>query len=70
VKRWRVGGMGKRLRRKMVDIAGPHWVAHAAITGAASAVVATLIATTLVRGLAEEVAARVKMDAEKIGRAL
>jgi len=61
-----VGGVGKRLRRKIADIAGPHWVGHAAVTGAVSAAVAALIATSRVRGLAEEVASRVKVDAEKI----
>ena len=40
MKRWRVGGMAKRLRRKVEELGGPHWAAHAAITGAVSATVA------------------------------
>jgi hypothetical protein len=58
--------MGKRLRRKITDVAGPHWAAHAAVTGAVSAAVAAVIATSRIRGLAEDVASRVKSDAEKI----
>jgi hypothetical protein len=64
VKRWRVGRGGKKMR--ILGRVIPDWVAEAAVTGAASATVAAVIATSVVKNMGTVIRADIQKVRDRL----